>query len=326
MCLPYLGNVLETGFGRYQSGKHPIVACTSRCIAGSGTAACREGSRYLELLRCARSGWSLRHTATPSFPAAWGRRGGTRYSAIYPQTAVEANQSCKGESLVLVLVQPQPPTPFGLDRDPTKSAPFTCPPQPYYSSLLYALYSCRPLPYLFASRLPTVIPTSTDAISIRRLLCDLVLDYAPTRADIFSAVSHGVTILISPRVPTDQDCAQPASPSCRPPLLSTPACVSVSAPHRLGHDHGHGLAMTTLLNNPPDSGPPPRQIRFVHNQGQPPSKRRRINAAYVLLGLLSPCFVCLAASPLVANGCPRQISARWREHQHHAVTSEAISM
>ncbi|TFA98395.1 hypothetical protein CCMA1212_009801 [Trichoderma ghanense] len=37
--------------------------------------------------------------------------------------------------------------------------------------------------------------------------------------------------------------------------------------------------MTTLLNNPPDSGPPPRQIRFVHNQGQPPSKRRRINAA-----------------------------------------------
>ncbi|KAL6824577.1 fungal-specific transcription factor domain-containing protein [Trichoderma sp. SZMC 28015] len=37
--------------------------------------------------------------------------------------------------------------------------------------------------------------------------------------------------------------------------------------------------MTTLLNNRPDSGPPPRQIRFVHNQGQPPSKRRRINAA-----------------------------------------------
>ncbi|KAM0263775.1 hypothetical protein ACHAQJ_001093 [Trichoderma viride] len=37
--------------------------------------------------------------------------------------------------------------------------------------------------------------------------------------------------------------------------------------------------MTTLLNNQPDSGPPPRPIRFVHNQGQPPSKRRRINAA-----------------------------------------------
>jgi hypothetical protein len=28
--------------------------------------------------------------------------------------------------------------------------------------------------------------------------------------------------------------------------------------------------------------PPPKQIRFVNNQGQPPSKRRRINAAYVL--------------------------------------------
>ncbi|KJZ74430.1 hypothetical protein HIM_06240 [Hirsutella minnesotensis 3608] len=38
--------------------------------------------------------------------------------------------------------------------------------------------------------------------------------------------------------------------------------------------------MTTLLNKP-DSGPPPplRQIRFVNNQGQPPQKRRRINAA-----------------------------------------------
>ncbi len=42
--------------------------------------------------------------------------------------------------------------------------------------------------------------------------------------------------------------------------------------------------MTTLLNKS-DSGPPLRQIRFVHNQGQPPSKRRRINAAYVC-----PCY------------------------------------
>lgn len=25
--------------------------------------------------------------------------------------------------------------------------------------------------------------------------------------------------------------------------------------------------------------PPPKQIRFVNNQGQPPSKRRRVNAA-----------------------------------------------
>jgi hypothetical protein len=38
--------------------------------------------------------------------------------------------------------------------------------------------------------------------------------------------------------------------------------------------------------------PPPKQIRFVNNQGQPPSKRRRINAAYVKLPrqALSFCF------------------------------------
>ncbi|KAF4465274.1 nitrogen assimilation transcription factor nit-4 [Fusarium albosuccineum] len=36
--------------------------------------------------------------------------------------------------------------------------------------------------------------------------------------------------------------------------------------------------MSTLANTS-DTVPPPRPIRFVHNQGQPPSKRRRINAA-----------------------------------------------
>ncbi len=36
--------------------------------------------------------------------------------------------------------------------------------------------------------------------------------------------------------------------------------------------------MTTQINA---ALPPPKQIRFVNNQGQPPSKRRRINAAYV---------------------------------------------
>ncbi|KAF9874566.1 hypothetical protein CkaCkLH20_08129 [Colletotrichum karsti] len=34
--------------------------------------------------------------------------------------------------------------------------------------------------------------------------------------------------------------------------------------------------MTSIINGAP---PAPKQIRFVHNQGQPPSKRRRINAA-----------------------------------------------
>jgi hypothetical protein len=37
--------------------------------------------------------------------------------------------------------------------------------------------------------------------------------------------------------------------------------------------------MTTPINGA--LPPPPKQIRFVNNQGQPPSKRRRINAAYV---------------------------------------------
>lgn len=37
--------------------------------------------------------------------------------------------------------------------------------------------------------------------------------------------------------------------------------------------------MTTPING---AFPPPKQIRFVNNQGQPPSKRRRINAAYVV--------------------------------------------
>jgi hypothetical protein len=43
--------------------------------------------------------------------------------------------------------------------------------------------------------------------------------------------------------------------------------------------------------------PPPKQIRFVNNQGQPPSKRRRINAAYVSHSLLSCTLVVLSRSP-----------------------------
>lgn len=48
--------------------------------------------------------------------------------------------------------------------------------------------------------------------------------------------------------------------------------------------------------------PPPRQIRFVNNQGHPPSKRRRINAAYAFFGfifcpsLLQPCYVSIYVS------------------------------
>jgi hypothetical protein len=39
--------------------------------------------------------------------------------------------------------------------------------------------------------------------------------------------------------------------------------------------------MTNPINGALPPPPPPKQIRFVNNQGQPPSKRRRINAAYV---------------------------------------------
>ncbi|KAM6538302.1 hypothetical protein FALCPG4_000174 [Fusarium falciforme] len=46
------------------------------------------------------------------------------------------------------------------------------------------------------------------------------------------------------------------------------------------------------LNTSDSVPPPPRPIRFVHNQGQPPSKRRRINAAYVV-----PWSPILASSP-----------------------------
>ncbi|KAH9896336.1 fungal-specific transcription factor domain-containing protein [Xylariomycetidae sp. FL2044] len=37
--------------------------------------------------------------------------------------------------------------------------------------------------------------------------------------------------------------------------------------------------MATLVNNSPEVLPTPKQIRFVNNQGQPPTKRRRITAA-----------------------------------------------
>ncbi|KAF4978971.1 hypothetical protein FZEAL_4738 [Fusarium zealandicum] len=56
--------------------------------------------------------------------------------------------------------------------------------------------------------------------------------------------------------------------------------------------------MSTLINTS-DSVPPPRPIRFVHNQGQPPSKRRRINAALFLCSDSPPSGLALACSPAV---------------------------
>ncbi|RDA91993.1 hypothetical protein CP533_6028 [Ophiocordyceps camponoti-saundersi (nom. inval.)] len=64
--------------------------------------------------------------------------------------------------------------------------------------------------------------------------------------------------------------------------------------------------MTTLLNKP-DSGPPaPRPIRFVNNQGQPPSKRRRINAA---------CLTCRRRKTRCAG--ERPICSTCTKHNHH---------
>jgi hypothetical protein len=55
--------------------------------------------------------------------------------------------------------------------------------------------------------------------------------------------------------------------------------------------------------------PPPKQIRFVNNQGQPPSKRRRINAAYVpsascISTLLHPTRSGAAITVAGIVGCP----------------------
>jgi hypothetical protein len=60
--------------------------------------------------------------------------------------------------------------------------------------------------------------------------------------------------------------------------------------------------MTTLING---ALPQPKQIRFVNNQGQPPSKRRRINAAYVLL-----CFWKVLISSVFFRGTQVTSSAR----------------
>ena len=70
--------------------------------------------------------------------------------------------------------------------------------------------------------------------------------------------------------------------------------------------------------------PPPKQIRFVNNEGQPPAKRRRINAAcvpspvlYRLSSRAAVCFLCRRMSVgqftysgrSFANGTFNQIDA-----------------
>lgn len=70
-------------------------------------------------------------------------------------------------------------------------------------------------------------------------------------------------------------------------LDSTVANVEIAARTTKsgGRESGRGMSS---ISTPSTSGtgagmspglPPPKQIRFVNNEGQPPPKRRRINAA-----------------------------------------------
>jgi hypothetical protein len=57
-------------------------------------------------------------------------------------------------------------------------------------------------------------------------------------------------------------------------------------------------AASGVATSPPQQQqllPPLKQIRFVNNEGQPPAKRRRINAACVQFFVLSPVSVVSAA-------------------------------
>lgn len=50
----------------------------------------------------------------------------------------------------------------------------------------------------------------------------------------------------------------------------------------VGSSNSHAALIPSVMATPSTGAiPPPKQIRFVNNQGQPPSKRRRVNAASV---------------------------------------------
>jgi hypothetical protein len=68
-----------------------------------------------------------------------------------------------------------------------------------------------------------------------------------------------------------------------------PSARSIIEGRRVGHTVRYAGMMSMSSANSGAGGttslplpPPQRQIRFVNNEGQPPAKRRRINAAYVL--------------------------------------------
>lgn len=68
------------------------------------------------------------------------------------------------------------------------------------------------------------------------------------------------------------------------PRLVRAATISYLLPVRVWSSNSHAALIPSVMATPSTGAiPPPKQIRFVNNQGQPPSKRRRVNAASVHL-------------------------------------------
>lgn len=66
------------------------------------------------------------------------------------------------------------------------------------------------------------------------------------------------------------------------PRLARAATISYLLPVRVWSSNSHATLIPSVMATPSTGAvPPPKQIRFVNNQGQPPSKRRRVNAASV---------------------------------------------
>lgn len=69
------------------------------------------------------------------------------------------------------------------------------------------------------------------------------------------------------------------------PTSRTPSCndqLPATCSRMVGSSNSHAALIPSVMATPSaGSIPPPKQIRFVNNQGQPPSKRRRVNAASV---------------------------------------------
>ena len=77
---------------------------------------------------------------------------------------------------------------------------------------------------------------------------------------------------------------QSSAPSVtrRDPRLARAATTSYLLPVRVWSSNSHATLIPSVMATPSTGAvPPPKQIRFVNNQGQPPSKRRRVNAASV---------------------------------------------